>query len=95
MSETLAGVSPPKDSVKKTTSLSEQKLAAARELVKATRERGVALTGLDGMLKALTKTVLETALDEEFPPSRTKATRMRPRAGAHGNAADDILAEHE
>lgn len=84
MSGTLVSVSPPQDSVKKTTSLSEHKLAAARELVKAARERGVALTGLDGLLKALTKTVLETALEEEFPPSRTKATSMRPRAGAHG-----------
>jgi hypothetical protein len=95
MSETLAGVSPPQDSAKKTTSLSEHKLAAARELAKATRERGVGLTGLDGLLKALTKSVLEAALDEEFPPSRTKATSMRPRAAHTENAADDILAEHE
>ena len=28
--------------------------------------RGVALTGPDGLLKALTKTVIETALDEEM-----------------------------
>jgi hypothetical protein len=41
-------------------------LAAARELVKAARDRGVALTGPDGLLKALTKTVVETALDEEM-----------------------------
>ena len=41
-------------------------LAAARALVKAARDRGVALTGPDGLLKALTKTVLETALNEEM-----------------------------
>jgi transposase-like protein len=41
-------------------------LEAARELVRQARERGVALTGPDGLLKALTKTVIETALDEEM-----------------------------
>ena len=30
------------------------------------RARGVALTGPDGLLKALTKTVIEAALDEEI-----------------------------
>ena len=34
-----------------------------RELVKAARDRGVAVTGPDGLLKALTKTVVDTALD--------------------------------
>ena len=64
--ETLVGVSPPKDALKKTVSPSGQELAAARQLVKAARDRGVALTGPDGLLKALTKTVIETALDEEM-----------------------------
>ena len=44
----------------------EQELAAARELVRAARDRGAALTGPDGLLKALAKTVLEAALDEEM-----------------------------
>jgi 2-methylisocitrate lyase-like PEP mutase family enzyme len=39
--------------------------AVARELVRWARARGAALTGPDGLLKALTKTVLETALGEE------------------------------
>ena len=39
---------------------------AIEELVRLARERGVALTGPDGLLKALTKTVIETALDEEM-----------------------------
>src|SRR6201994_2082973 len=41
----------------------EQKLA--EELVARAREQGVSLTGPDGLLKQLTKTVLETALDQE------------------------------
>ena len=45
---------------------SEDELAIARELVRSARGRGVAMTGPGGMLKALTKTVIETALDEEM-----------------------------
>jgi len=45
---------------------SVEALEIARELVRTARARGVALTGPDGMLKALTKTVIETALDEEM-----------------------------
>ena len=45
---------------------SEEELAIARELVCSARARGVAMTGPGGMLKALTKTVIETALDEEL-----------------------------
>ncbi|GAA1907059.1 hypothetical protein GCM10009814_40540 [Lapillicoccus jejuensis] len=59
-------VSPPKDAARKGTSPSQQELAAARELVKSARGGGIALTGPGGLLKALTKTVLETALDEEM-----------------------------
>jgi putative transposase len=39
---------------------------AAKELVRLARERGLSLTGPDGLLKQLTKTVLETALNEEM-----------------------------
>jgi Transposase, Mutator family len=63
--ETLVGVSRPKE-IKKVVSPAEQELAAARELVKSARARGVALTGPDGLLKAITKTVLESALEEEM-----------------------------
>jgi transposase-like protein len=45
---------------------SAEELAIARELVRSARARGVAMTGPGGMLKALTKTVIETALDEEM-----------------------------
>src|SRR5687768_13220227 len=39
---------------------------AARELVRLAKEQGLSLTGPDGLLKRLTKTVLETALNEEM-----------------------------
>jgi putative transposase len=37
----------------------------AEELVRRAREQGLSLTGPDGLLKQLTKTVLETALNQE------------------------------
>jgi len=64
MTEKLLDVSPPtKESSQQP---SAEELEAARELVRQARSRGVALTGPDGLLKALTKTVIETALDEEM-----------------------------
>lgn len=69
MTETLVGVSPPSPSQEPSQGPrppSAEELAAAHELVKGARDRCVALTGPDGLLKALTKTVVETALDEEM-----------------------------
>lgn len=40
--------------------------AAAAELVRVAREKGLSLTGPDGLLKLFTKNVLETALNEEM-----------------------------
>ena len=39
---------------------------AATELVRLAKEQGLSLTGPDGLLKQFTKTVLETALNEEM-----------------------------
>jgi putative transposase len=39
---------------------------AAVELVRMAKEQGLSLTGPDGLLKQLTKTVLETPLNEEM-----------------------------
>ncbi len=65
MVETLVAVTPPaREPDGRPPSSAE--LDAARELVRLARDRGVALTGPDGLLKALTKTVIETALDEEM-----------------------------
>ena len=69
MTETLVVVEPPQmdpASGRGERPPAAAELDAARELVRLARERGVALTGPDGLLKALTKTVLETALDEEM-----------------------------
>jgi putative transposase len=66
MTETLVGVSPPSPKEPAGTGPSDEELEAARELVRAARDKGVALTGPDGLLKALTKAVIETALEEEM-----------------------------
>src|SRR6187551_3725543 len=50
---------------KRSAELSAEQRAAA-ELVRLAKEQGLSLTGPDGLLKQLTKTVLETALNEEM-----------------------------
>ena len=60
MTATLQGMA-----AKKKQEQSPEELAAA-ELVRQARERGLSLTGPDGLLKQLTKTVIETALNEEL-----------------------------
>src|SRR6201982_1455451 len=45
---------------------SSPELEAAKELVRRARGQGLSLTGPDGLLKQLTKTVLETALNQEL-----------------------------
>jgi hypothetical protein len=65
MTETLVGVNPP-SSKDPADPPSIEELAAAKELVRQARAQGVALTGPGGLLKALTKTVIETALEEEM-----------------------------
>jgi hypothetical protein len=47
--------------MKKPTKLSAEQQAAA-ELVRQPKERGLSLTGSDGLLKQLTKSVIEAAL---------------------------------
>src|SRR5262245_19266641 len=65
MTETLPAVGLEK-TIKKAASAGEAEQSAIRELVLAARARGEDLTGPDGLLKLLTKTVLETALEEEI-----------------------------
>ena len=60
MTTTLNGVT------KKKTDEQSAEQSAAIELVRHAREQGLALTGPDGLLKQLTNTVLETALNEEM-----------------------------
>ena len=59
MTETLVTVTK-----KKPEASAEQ--AAAEELVRQAREQGLSLTGPDGLLKQLTKVMIETALDQEL-----------------------------
>jgi transposase-like protein len=68
MTETLVGVSPhkPQEPREPSAGPSAEEIEASRELVRAARAKRVGLTGPDGLLKALTKTVIETALDEEM-----------------------------
>jgi hypothetical protein len=49
---------------KKQEPTAEQQVAS--ELVRQAREKGLSLTGPDGLLKQLTKTVIEAALAEEM-----------------------------
>src|SRR5580692_635134 len=60
----------------------EQK--AAEELVRRAREQGLSLTGPDGLLKQLTKTVLETALNEEMT-EHLGHEKHGPPSGETGN----------
>jgi putative transposase len=60
MTATLDGVT------KKTKPEPTAEQRAAEELVRLAREQGLSLTGPDGLLKQLTKTVLETALNQEL-----------------------------
>src|SRR5258708_19228930 len=54
---------------------------AAVELVRMAQEQGLSLTGPDGLLKQLTKTVLETALNEEMTEPRGYENQDRPETG--------------
>ena len=70
MTDTLMGVSPPSEPAgagdAEDRELSAAELAAVEDLVHRARQAGIALTGPDGLLKAMTKTVIESALDEEM-----------------------------
>jgi putative transposase len=60
MTATLQGVTAKKKTVRSV------EAEAAREFVRLAREQGLSLTGPDGLMKQLTKSVLETALNEEL-----------------------------
>jgi putative transposase len=68
----------------------EQKLA--EELVARAREQGVSLTGPDGLLKQLTKTVLETALNQEMT-EHLGHEKNRPAVNEAGNVRNGTRAK--
>ena len=85
------------DTVGKKTEPAEEsaELAAARELVRQAKEQGLSLTGPDGLLKQLTKTVLEAALDEELT-EHLGHQRRAPAAGGNvrnGTRSKTVLTE--
>src|ERR1700729_2127115 len=73
----------------------EQKLA--EELVARAREQGVSLTGPDGLLKQLTKTVLETALNQELTEHLGHEKHGSPEPGSgnvrNGTRSKTVLTE--
>jgi len=90
---TLDDVTPRK---KKPEASAEQQ--AAVELVRLAKEQGLSLTGPDGLLKQLTKTVLETALGEEMT-EHLGYEKHDPAGGGTGNIRNGsrpktVLTEH-
>jgi hypothetical protein len=65
---------------------------AAEELVRRAREQGLSLTGPDGLLKQLTKTVLETALNEELT-EHLGHEKHGPATGEAGNIRNGTRAK--
>src|SRR3954453_6703096 len=88
MSGTLEGVGPPSrkpagPDEEPQRPLSAAELASIENLVRQARSQGVALTGPGGLLKALTKTVLEAALDEEMADHLGFDKHQGPKAGGN------------
>jgi putative transposase len=65
---------------------------AAVELVRLAQEQGLSLTGPDGLLKQLTKTVLETALNEEMT-DHLGYEKRDPPGGGTGNIRNGARAK--
>src|SRR4030095_5044918 len=61
----------------------------AEELVRRAREQGLSLTGPDGLLKQLTRTVLETALNEEMT-GHLGYEKHDPAGAGSGNVRNGI-----
>ena len=66
---------------------------AAVELVRMAQEQGLSLTGPDGLLKQLTKTVLETALNEEMTEHLGHEKHGQPVDAGSGNIRNGTRAK--
>ncbi len=82
MTETSSSMSSMPKEAKKTAKAGEAERAAVRELVKAARARGEDLTGPEGLLKSITKQVLESALEEEMTEHVGHEKHGSPAPGA-------------
>ena len=94
MTVTLQGVS----AKKKREPEGSAEAEAARELVRRAKEQGLSLTGPDGLLKQLHKTVLETALNEEMTEhlGHDKGGRVVSESGniRNGSRPKTVLTEN-
>jgi putative transposase len=90
MTATLDDVTKKKDKPEPTT---EEKVA--EELVRRAREQGLSLIGPDGLLKQLTKTVIETALNQEMTEHLGHEKRGQPVTGnvRNGTRPKTVLTE--
>ena len=87
MTATLDGVTK-----KKPAEQSAEQQAAA-ELVRMAKEQGLSLTGPEGLLKQLTKTVIETALNEEMTEHLGHEKHGQPVEGGSGNIRNGTRAK--
>jgi len=85
------------DVTKKKQAEASAEAQAAVELVRLAHEQGLSLTGPDGLLKQLTKTVLETALNEEMTEHLGYEKHDPPGAGTgnirNGTRAKTVLTD--
>lgn len=92
----MSGTLPDVAAKKKHEESAEQQAAA--ELVRRAKQQGLSLTGPDGLLKQLTKTVLETALNEEITEHLGYAKNDPAVAGSgnirNGTRPKTVLTEH-
>ncbi len=82
MTETLTGMSSMPKEATKSRKPGQVEREAVRELVKAARSRGEDLTGPEGLLKTITATVLEAALEEEMTEHLGHEKHHAPAGGA-------------
>jgi putative transposase len=98
VAETIPSMSSMKDPKKERSSrVSAAERAAVQELVRAARGRGEDITGPDGLLKSITATVLESALEEEMTDHLGHAKHQAPEGGAdnlrNGTRAKTVLTD--
>ena len=65
---------------------------AALTFVRMAKEKGLDLTGPDGLLKQFTKSVLETALDEEMTEHLGRAKHKKSKDGRAANTRNGTTA---
>jgi putative transposase len=83
VAETIPSMSSMKDPKKERSSrVSAVERAAVQELVRAARGRGEDITGPEGLLKSITATVLESALEEELTDHLGHPKHQAPTGGA-------------